>query len=127
MAAAPPSRVPVQPIRGHDVAVEDEVVDQRQRVQLRFHIIVVRSLRHVLRGAESDQIVPVVSRAVLFPRPTPRLQKVHEVPRLVVVFSGEIHIIHFFPVLINSPILTIEVHDATLIGSLIKPQICQMA
>ena len=47
--------------------------------------------------------------------------------RLVVVLFCEINVIHLFTVLVHSPVLAIEIHDAALIGTLIQVQICQMA
>ena len=126
MTAAPPRRVPVEPVGRDDVAVQDEVVDERQRVELGDGVVVVRGVGHVLRGAEVDEIVPIVSGAVLFPCASPRLQEIHKMPWLVVILLGEIDVVHLLTVLVHPPVLAVEVHDATLVGALVEFQIRQV-
>ena len=127
MTTTPPRGVPVEPVGRDDVAVQDEVIDERQRVQLGDGVVVVRRVGHVLRGAEIDEIVPIVSCSVLFPGASPSLEEVHKVPRLVVVLLGEVDIVHLFPVLVHPPVLAVEVHDAALVRALVELQIRQVA
>ena len=127
VAATPPRRVPVEPVGRDNIAVQDEVIDERQRVELGDGVVVVRRVGHVLRGAEVDEVIPIVSGSVLFPSASPRLEEIHKVPRLIVVLLGEIDVVHFFAVLVHPPVLAIEVHDATLVGALVELQIRQVA
>ena len=126
VTAPPPCRVPVQPVRGHDVAVEDEVVDERHRVQLGNGIFVVRRHRHVLRRTERDEVVPIAAGAVFLPSPTPRFQEIHEVPWLIIVLLREVDVIHLLAVFVDPPILAVEVHDAALIRAFVQLQIGQV-
>ncbi len=46
--------------------------------------------------------------------------------RLVIVFCGEVQVVNFFTVLVNTPVFAIQVEDAAFIGSLIDLQVSQM-
>ena len=47
--------------------------------------------------------------------------------RLVVVFFRKISIVHFLTVLVDSPVLAVEVDNATLVGSFVQLQIGEVA
>ena len=125
IASAPPGRVPVQPVGTDHVAVEDEVVDERHLVQLADRLLVVGIDRHVVARDEVNEIIPIVPIAILFPGSAPRLQEVDVIAALVVVAVGEVAVVDLLPVLVDTPVLAVDVKDAALARPLVEVKVCQ--
>ena len=107
MSTSPPSCVPIQPIHTHDIAVQNEIIDQTHRVELRDGILIICIHSHVLTRDEIHQIIPIITTSIFLPCATPCFQKVDKVTRLIIIFSREIRVVHFLTIVVHPPILTI--------------------
>ena len=125
--AAPPRRVPIQPVCAYREGIEQVIVNQAHHVVHAGDVVVVIWIGHVLTGHEVHERHPIRIVPVLDPCTAPSLDEVNEVTRLVVVLGGEVEVIDLFAVFVNTPILAIEVDNATFVGSLVNVQIGQVA
>ena len=123
VATAPPRGIPVQPISADDVTVEDEIIDERHLIQLRDRVIVIVIVGHVVAGDEIDQGIPVRSVAIFLPGTAPSLEEINVVAALIVIPIREIAVVHLLPVLIDAPVLAVDVEDAALTGPFVEVQV----
>ena len=126
MAAPPPSCVPVKPVRTNHKRIEQYIVNHTHGVEYALHVFIIGIHRHVFRCDEVHEWCPIIVASILDPCSPPCFHEVHKVTRLVIVFCGEVQVVNFFTVLVNTPVFAIQVKDAAFIGSFIDLQVGQM-